>query len=124
MYSFKTINKQAITIVLLGIIFFSSCSKPTSSVDNYGPIFSSVMRSNNGVFRGFNLGDKLEIIQSGELGKPVESDKDYLYYENKIDTTELPTSNIGSFNITYNFDEKGLNEIQSDIFMLSICENN
>ena len=30
---------------------------------------------------------------------------------------EYPIDSIGSFNITYNFDDAGLNEIQSEIFI-------
>lgn len=86
-------------------------------MEMYGPVFSAVMRTDNGIFRGLNLGDKFELVQSTEAGKSIESDSSYLYYENKIDTTDQPSSNIGSFNITYNFDETGLSEIQSDIFI-------
>jgi hypothetical protein len=72
------------------------------------------MHSENGVFRGFNLGDSLSFVQKSEPAKAVESDNGYLYYENRIDSS---SSEIGTFNVTYNFDETGLNEIQSDIFI-------
>ncbi len=77
---------------------------------SYGPVFETVMRSETGVFRGFSLGDKQDSVRLKETVKPMETDSGYLYYELKLDTT-------GSFNITYNFDDEGLNEIQSDIYI-------
>jgi hypothetical protein len=70
-----------------------------------------IMGDNAGVFRGFNLGDSLSTIVRKEAGKPIETDSGYLYYEHKLFDT------LGSYNITYNFDEKGLYEIQSNIFI-------
>jgi hypothetical protein len=93
---------------LLVLIVFS-CKSPKSKLAEYGPVFENVMRSDVGVFRGFSLGDRSDSIQKKETGKPIEVDSGYLYYEYKLST--------GSFNITYNFDERGLNEIQSDIFI-------
>lgn len=110
MLSFK-IQKSKITILflLLGFII-SSCNEPKSALAEYGPIFEKVMISDTSVFRGFNFGDSLIFVQSKEANKPVEADKGYLYYEYKLDSE-------GSFNIAYNFDELGLNEIHSDIFI-------
>ena len=95
--------------ILLVLISFS-CSSPKSKLAAYGPEFENIMRSYIGVFRGFSLGDSSDSIQVKEAGKPIEVDSAYLYYEYKLTTA-------GSFNITYNFDERGLNEIQSDIFI-------
>lgn len=92
------------------LIFFASCTKPKSKLAEYGPVFETVMLTDTNVFRGFSLGEKIDSVQKNELEKPTESDSAYLYYEYSLDTT-------GSFNITYNFDESGLNEIQSDIFI-------
>ncbi len=117
MYFFKKTKPQAISLALLLIICISSCTKTKSKLDAYGPVFSAVILNDVGVFRGFNLGDSLNYVQKNELSQPVESDNNYLYYENKIDSSENSLSNIGSYNITYNFDDKGLSEIQSDIFI-------
>ncbi len=103
-------HKQTV-LALAGLIFIlHSCTPPAPKASKYGPVFDSVMRSENGLFRGLNLGDKLDSVQLKETVKPIEADSGYLYYEMKLDTT-------GSFNITYNFDETGLNEIQSDIYI-------
>lgn len=110
MLSFKIQkSKIAISFLLLGCII-SSCNEPKSNLAEYGPVFEKVMISDTSVFRGFNLGDSLNFVQSKETNKPVEVDKEYLYYEYKLDSE-------GSFNIAYNFDELGLNEIHSDIFI-------
>ena len=106
----KTIQ---LTLLLLTVIV-GSCTKPKSKMDGYGSVFDSVMRSEKGVFRGFSLGDNMQSVQMKETLKPIESDSGYLYYEVKLDTT-------GSYNITYNFDEHGLSEIQSDIYINNVA---
>ncbi|MCE9540755.1 MAG: hypothetical protein K8R85_16275 [Bacteroidetes bacterium] len=110
MFSFK-IKKQKIAVLclLIGVII-SSCKSPKSPLAEYGPIFEKVMVSDTSVFRGFNFGDSLNFVQLKETNKPIEVDEGYLYYEYKLDSE-------GSFNIAYNFDELGLNEIHSDIFI-------
>ncbi len=105
----KQQQKIALLFLLLGFVVFS-CKQPKSTFLEYGTTFENVMLSDVGVFRGYSLGDSLGFIQTKESGKPVEADKDYLYYEYKL-------SSEGSFNIAYNFDERGLNEIHSDIFI-------
>ena len=99
----------AITGLLL-VLFISSCSKPKSQLAQYGPFFENVMRSDAGVFRGFSLGAPFDSVQHHEPKKPIESDPNYLYYEYSVDS-------IGSFNITYSFNEGRLTEIQSDFFI-------
>ncbi len=110
MLSFRLQQKKIVLLFLPLLFIISSCSDSKSKLKEYGPVFQSVVLSDEGVFRGFNLGDNQEKVQKNETGKPVEEDKGYLYYEYKLDT-------VGSFNVTYNFDDKGLNEIQSDIFI-------
>lgn len=104
----KTQHYLFATLIML--VVFASCTKPKSKLAEYGPVFESVMITDTNVFRGFSLGEKIDSVQKNELEKPTESDSAYLYYEYTLDST-------GSFNITYNFDETGLNEIQSDIFI-------
>ncbi|MES2140338.1 MAG: hypothetical protein V4511_11585 [Bacteroidota bacterium] len=110
MLSFKIqTQKIGILFLFLGFVVLS-CNEPKSALSEYGPVFEKVMISDTSVFRGFNLGDSLNFVRSKETNKPVEVDKEYLYYEYKLDSE-------GSFNIAYNFDEQGLNEIHSDIFI-------
>ena len=110
------IRKSAHWYIYTLLIFaIFSCTPPKSKLETYGPVFENVMRTDEGVFRGFSLGDSFDSIQSRETNKPVEIDSNFLYYEYKLTTT-------GSFNITYNFDERGLNEIQSDIFITNSAD--
>lgn len=111
--NFRTSSLWYIGTFLILIIF--SCSSPKSKLAEYGPVLENVMRSDIGVFRGFSLGDRSDSIQAKETGKAAEVDSGYLYYEYKLNT-------VGSFNITYSFDERGLNEIQSDIFITNAAD--
>jgi hypothetical protein len=106
---FKQLKNYFVPAALPVLLLISSCST-RSELKEFGPAFQNVMLNDEGVFRGFKLGDAQTNVQQKETAKPIEADSGYLYYEYKLDT-------IGSFNITYNFDEKGLNEIQSDIFV-------
>ena len=110
MIPFFNQKKQIQPAILLLTLIAISCSQPKSKMAVYGNVFDSVMLNETGVFRGFNLGDKMDSVKLKESGKAMESDNGYLYYEVKLDTA-------CSFNITYNFDEKGLSEIQSDIYV-------
>jgi hypothetical protein len=110
MSSFQKHQQKLTILFFLLVIVISSCTKPKSKLAKYGSVLEDVIRSDSSAFRGFNLGDKLDSIQKKEAGKPIESDTAYLYYEYKLDSSN-------TFNITYNFDDDGLNEIQSDIFI-------
>lgn len=109
MRQLRITNNNFFPVLLLAVVI-SSCTKPKSKLSPYGPVFENVMRSDSGVFRGFSLGDQPGFVLSKEQGKPIESDSAYLYYE-------YPLDSVGSFNITYNFDDFGLSEIQSDIYI-------
>jgi len=110
MFFSKSYPQKTAIVSLLLILLVFSCTAPKSKLAQYGPDLEGVMLSDIGAFRGFNFGDSLGLIKVKEIGKPIEIDKDYLYYEYKLNKS-------GSFNITYNFDERGLNEIHSDIFI-------
>jgi hypothetical protein len=108
MYFLKHQQKKLVIAFLPLLLIVSSCSN--SDLKEYGPVFKSVVITDVGVFRGFELGQNQGDVEKKETAKPIETDKGYLYYEYKLDTT-------GTYNITYNFDDRGLNEIQSDIFI-------
>jgi hypothetical protein len=104
-------------VALTMILAVSSCTQETPKSVNYASIPELVTLGDAGVFRGFNLGDSLNTVLRKETKKPIEVDSGYLYYEYAILDT------VGSFNITYNFDEDGgLNEIQSNIFIMKSSE--
>jgi hypothetical protein len=83
--------------------------------EQYGSIFKEVVISEEGIFRTFTLGNAINEVLEKETAKPQEQDINYLYYEYKID------SNV-TYNIKYTFDERGLNEIESDIFITNNAE--
>jgi hypothetical protein len=97
-------------ILLLFICFTSACKQPKSKLNKYGSILEDVIVSDSGAFRGFSLGEKFDSVQKKEKGKPAEADKDYLYYEYKLDSAN-------SYNIAYTFEDGDLSEIQSDIYI-------
>lgn len=103
-------NLSAAAIILFVLICSASCKHEKDPLKKYGTVVETVMRSDNGAFRGFNFGEKQDSVHAKEAGPAAETDQDYLYYEYRI-------GGIGSYNITYDFDEEGLNEIQSDIFI-------
>ncbi|MGB3949011.1 MAG: hypothetical protein WBM13_13585 [Bacteroidia bacterium] len=88
-----------------------SCSDKNTTTEVLNHFAEKVIGNNEGVFRGLNLGDNLNKVQKSEEAQLLEADSAYLYYEYFLDDS------IGSYNITYNFDEKGLYEIQSSIFI-------
>jgi hypothetical protein len=89
----------------------SSCKQPVKSpLAEYGTIFENVVRFDEDLFRGFNLGDSVSTVTAKELGKPKEQDENYLYYEYPVDSST-------TYSVKYSFDERGLNEIESDIFI-------
>ena len=111
MYLFgkKFLERSILTSVTF--CFLISCStKPQSALRKYGPEVEAVMRIDAGAFRGFNLGDQIDSVLAKEVAPASEADEGYLYYEFKLDSST-------AYNVSYNFDELGLNEIQSEIFI-------
>lgn len=100
------------TILLLSLFagFISSCTNTESPLSKYGPELEGVMRSDVGTFRGFDLGEHMDTVLTKEDGLGVDADEGYLYYEFKLNDSN-------SYNISYSFDDSGLNEIQSDVYI-------
>jgi hypothetical protein len=107
----KSYTSPFILICFLLATVSSCTTKSKSKLAEYNPVLEKIVRQETGAFRGFNLGDPLDSVKLKESTQPIEVDEGYLYYEYKIDDT------TGSYSISYNFDDKGLNEIQSDIFI-------
>lgn len=105
---FSSVKKIAAVCFIAVAVY--SCKQEQKSAD-IGSIPAIVLGSNDGVFRGVNLGDSIATVLRKETEKPIETDSGYLYYEYSL------LDSVGSYNITYNFDEQGLYEIQSDIFI-------
>ena len=103
-------NQFLFIVFVFATLTFVSCQDEKSSSLKYDSFFKEVIRSENGVFRGLSLGVQLDSVLKIEKVKAIEADDSYLYYEFQVDT-------IGTYNITYTFNEKGLAEIQSDVFI-------
>ncbi|MFL5764789.1 MAG: hypothetical protein ACJ77K_12670 [Bacteroidia bacterium] len=102
-------HSRSLAIAAMAALMITSCTKPESKLAKYGPEVEAVMRTDSGAFRGVNLGDKLDSVQKREAVAATEADSGYLYYEFKLDSN--------SYNVSYNFDENGLNEIRSDVYV-------
>jgi len=115
-YLYKQTQQLTIAFMILAIAISSCTTEPKSQskLAEYGSVFENIMITDTGAFRGFSLGDNLDSVKAKEMAKLTEADDGYLYYEAKINDT------TGSYNISYSFDEKGLSEIQSDIFINNI----
>ncbi|MCE3277844.1 MAG: hypothetical protein K0S44_35 [Bacteroidetes bacterium] len=107
-------NLLSLTIILLFV--FSACSKKGKDpLKKYGTFVSTVIKVDSGAFRGLHFGDKMETVLLKETTKASEADENYLYFEYKIDT-------MGSFDIAYDFDEEGLSEILSYVYIKDISK--
>lgn len=106
--------KYIFALAILLIVLLPACTKKEKDpLAKYGTFVEKVMKTDTGAFRGFNFGDKIEKVIAGEGPKTTEADTNYLYYEFKVDT-------LGSFDVTYDFDEGGLSEIQSYVYIKNI----
>ncbi len=104
------IKKIAALLSLILILFISSCTETKTHLGKYGPELEGVMRTDFGTFRGFNLGDQMDTVLAKEAAAGIDADEGYLYYEFKLNDSN-------TYNISYSFDENGLNEIKSYIFI-------
>lgn len=74
----------------------------------YHIALDSVIRTPDGVLRGFEPGEKAADIISYEYKKPAESDKDYSFYEYPIDS-------VSAYTIAYSFVNDTLDEMEVQI---------
>jgi hypothetical protein len=86
----------------INIILFASClllvachekkpivDEPVRIFAGFHPIMDELIRTKDGVFRGLDLNDSLSKIKRLELADPLEADENHVYYEYKIDSTQL-----------------------------------
>jgi len=98
------VNLMKNAVVLFGVIFFlASCGSGDT------PTFDSIIKSEEGHFRGIEIGASLDEVKKSESVKPQDEEEDYLYYDIELGADD-------SYAISYSFDEKGLYEIQVDVF--------
>jgi hypothetical protein len=73
-------------------------------LEHYGEDFSELMKTDDGVFRGCNLGDSPETVQRVESAAPAASTPNSLTYEGSI-------SDHGQYAVQYGFEKNALFEI-------------
>jgi len=74
-------------------------------LEKHGELFTELMKSPDGVFRGVHLGDSQDAVQQAETLTPVETSPDALTYETNL-------GNSGDCKIIYGFENGKLFEIQ------------
>jgi hypothetical protein len=106
-------NLLPLSILLLSLLSACDSKKEKDPLDQYGIFVKTVMLTDTGSFRGFNFGDPMDAVLAKESAKASEADENFLYFEYRIDT-------VGSFDIAYDFDESGLVEVQSYVYINNI----
>ncbi len=91
-----------VKIVLLFVIVSISACK--GRLEKHGEAFAELIKNDEGVFRGLNIGDSQDKVQEAEGIAPSESGDKLLSYEGK-------TGETGNYNIKYGFESDKLYEI-------------
>ena len=86
------INK--LILVTLSVLFLLACNEPEKPVvvvkprifPQYNIAVDEIIKTNSGVIRGINLNNKADSIRKAESGTPIESEKDHLFFEYKLDS--------------------------------------
>jgi len=87
--------------VLFFAVSFSACK---GRLEKHGEAFAELIKNDEGIFRGLNIGDSQDAVQDAEGMAPTESDANLLTYEGK-------TGETGNYNIKYGFESGKLYEI-------------
>lgn len=88
------------------LLFFSFCkNSPEKSV------FEKINTSEKGDFRGIFIRSSIAEVKQTEKNIPKNAEDDYLFYEIPI------SENEEYYTLGYSFNEKGLYEILSDIYL-------
>jgi hypothetical protein len=100
------------SIMLVSLVFISSCTDPKKETETNKSIIETVMLSDKGIFRGLDLGMSKDSVLAHEKIEPVQNSTAQLNYEYTIDST-------ATYAITYSFDEKGaLSEVQCAVYLI------
>jgi hypothetical protein len=83
------------------LLIVASCK---GRLDKHGELFSSMMKSEEGLFRGVELGELKDKVEQSEGVVPDESDSDFLLFNESIGIT-------GNYSVRYGFENSALSEI-------------
>lgn len=100
------ILKFTLNIVVATLIV--SCGN-VKDLNEYAPELEQLVLTNDGIFRGINLGETLEEVKEKEKAALNDESSDYLYYDATLNETDY-------FTINYYFSAKGLYEINIDVY--------
>jgi hypothetical protein len=108
------INK--LILVTLSVLFFLACNEPEKPVavvkprifPQYNIALDEIIKTNSGVIRGINLNNKADSIRKAESGTPIESEKDHLFFEYKLDS-------LTNYSIDYTLVNDSLEEISLQV---------
>lgn len=89
---------------LLLIVTVSACKR---NLEKYGEDFASLMKNDDGLFRGVNIGDTQDQVQQTERDAPASFTDNVLTYEGQINETS-------DYAIRYGFENGSLYEIIVD----------
>lgn len=93
---------MSVRIILLGcIIILASCK---GRLDKHGELFSTLMKSEEGLFRGVELGGAIDKVEQSEGVAPDEFDKTFAIYKGSIGVT-------GNYSVRYGFENGEIAEI-------------
>jgi len=97
-------NFRTLFFIVSLVLIFSGCR---GKIYTYGESFAELMKNDDGLFRGVNIGDSPEEIQQSEGSGPAESSDDLITYNG-------PIGDLGTYTIRYGFENGRLFEILVD----------
>ena len=104
--------KKSNFFVLVILLTIFSCKKSTS------PHFDSIVKSEEGIFRGVEIGNTIDEVKASENNTfLVDNMPDYLYYDYKLDMGN-------SYTISYDFSQNNLYEIELSAYFDKIEDAN
>ncbi len=100
-------------IVVVALFVVASCNseKKQTMLGNYSDLLAALFQSDEGLFRGIELGmTQADVKTHLDPKKITEEAADYLLIEDSL-------SNNRHYTFDCTFDEKGLREIRTDVFL-------
>jgi hypothetical protein len=107
---FKKLKLKRFPFLFIIVVstLITSCSH-VKELDEYSPELAILAVTNEGVFRGIELGMSLDDVKSIEKAALNDESSDYLYYDASLNESDYYT-------INYYFSGKGLYEITIDVY--------
>lgn len=102
-------------LLIIAIAYLYGCNNSgeehaSNAVDTTSYFNPKWLVTDSGLLRNINISANIKEVKLSEQESPIDEQEGYLYYE-------YPLSKNNKYTLTYSFDDKGLYEIQSDIFI-------